>query len=653
MEVTTEDTYEELKAKEELEKRQRAEQANSDADTTPLSSPTGSENADHAVVSGGAAAGAAKWRALFPVHVSRRVPLLVLGVFTVIILVAVAITVKSGAAAPPKNRDSAVLPRSASLPSGGGGGGGCARVDVISRRATGRPNLLVIMTDQQRYDAITGGGASNNYNTVLRTPNIDRIAQTGASFTTALTQCPVCGPARTSLLSGRSIGQTRVLTNNDAEKLRHYTDVQSYDEVLVQMRGYVAEYYGKYHSPLDFMVAYRNNVTYAGAIAKSYQKYLDDVGIHRTARKDLLPGYQIQSLDLRPYRTYPIDTRHNSTPGSARNPDGSELSQPDQYGVSSIPAQHTLTAYIANETLLALDRLGRERIATGQPFSLTCSFHAPHAPMTPSEPYASMFAWKDMVPPSSINDTLRDSAYTKARSHGKVLKQYSDPDLVRYMMMSYYALVAEVDLMVGRILDKLDALGLTNDTLVVFTSDHGEMLGAHGMREKNIFLEESVRIPLRFSFPGYIPAGKVVDDPVSHIDVFATILDYLGVEQVDGLSDGKSLRRLVEDLVPVEGSGSSEEYVVSEWSYSAHSPNFMVRTKRWKLFLPLLDNSTVINSLYDLESDPYEYNNLLGNFPGRFVYYQEAEKLKAMLIEWLISVNSTHVDDLRMRNVTI
>jgi arylsulfatase A-like enzyme len=213
------------------------------------------------------------------------------------------------------------------------------------------------------------------------------------------------------------------------------------------------------------------------------------------------------------------------------------------------------------------------------------------------------------------------------------------------MISNYYGLIREVDDWVGALLDKLDELGLTENTLVVFMSDHGEMLGAHGMREKNIFYEESLRVPLMIRFPGRIAAGVEVDEPVSLVDVYATILDYLEVEA--GPCDGKTLRRFIEPHERAE-----EPFACAEWHWRKDTePNVMVRTDRWKLFIPNTPTSTVLDALYDLDQDPHEVNNLLGTNPDAPSYAEQAEHLKGLMLSWLEEVNYPHIDGVRAREL--
>jgi arylsulfatase A-like enzyme len=214
------------------------------------------------------------------------------------------------------------------------------------------------------------------------------------------------------------------------------------------------------------------------------------------------------------------------------------------------------------------------------------------------------------------------------------------------MIANYYGLIKEIDDWVGKILDKLESLHLANNTLVIFTSDHGEMLGAHGMREKNIFLEESVRVPLLMRFPGRIKPGTVVEEPVSHRDVYATINDYLGMGNHS--SDGSPLRPLIENRTSMD-----EAFAISEWNWpNAMWSNLMVRTQDWKLMMPFDPNSKYPNALFNLKNDPGEMENLIGSNPDRGQYGEQAENLRHHLLGWCETIKSPHIDGIKARALT-
>jgi arylsulfatase A-like enzyme len=300
-----------------------------------------------------------------------------------------------------------------------------------------------------------------------------------------------------------------------------------------------------------------------------------------------------------------------------------------------VPPEYTMTAWTAKEGLEALERL------KGGPFTLTISISPPHPPMVVAKPYYGMYPPEAMPTPAAIDDPRTNSPYRRKA----IDPAYRDPKLVRYMLSNYYGLVTEVDDWVGRILHRLDELGLAGNTLVVFTSDHGEMLGEHGMYSKMVFYDGSVRIPLLMRLPGTIPARTVVSTPVSHRDLYATILDYCG--QAGPPSEGTSLRGLIEGKESGQG-----RFAVSEWNSTA-LPGFMVCDGRWKLLFGRTAEATSLDALYDLASDPHEVNNLIGCNPDWERHRNEAERLKGLLVSWLEEVKSPRLESVKARQIKL
>jgi len=186
-------------------------------------------------------------------------------------------------------------------------------------------------------------------------------------------------------------------------------------------------------------------------------------------------------------------------------------------------------------------------------------------------------------------------------------------------------MIKEVDDLIGEILDKLDELGLADNTLVVFVSDHGEMLGDHGMHSKMIFYEGSVHVPFLMRFPGRIKPGTVVEEPVSTMDVFPTILEYLGMTIPP--TDGVNLRRLI------EGRGKGHDVV--SYSLGRGSPNYMIRSGNLKLMMSQVPDSNAFDALYDLKADPLEMRNLVVSPVSPEKDRAQAEMMKQRLVQWL------------------
>jgi arylsulfatase A-like enzyme len=302
------------------------------------------------------------------------------------------------------------------------------------------------------------------------------------------------------------------------------------------------------------------------------------------------------------------------------------------------PPETTLTAFTGAETIAALERAAR----SGKSFSVTGSFCPPHPPMVAPEPYYSKFPAENLPVPASINDPMIDSPYRSRALKPEESALYRNPRNVQQMKQIYYGMVAEIDDWIGRILARLEELGVASNTLIVFTSDHGEMLGDHGLHSKTIFYEGSAHVPLIMWMPGKIPAGTRVTEPVGHYDLFPTILDYLGMPAAK--SDGQSLRPLIEGR---PGRG----FAVSEWAAN-NRPTVMIRDSRYKLITSHRPNDPGSDALYDLVADPEEMSNLIGaQAKDREAGLAVARDLKAKLEAWFERIGSPRLAGLRQHQL--
>lgn len=509
-----------------------------------------------------------------------------------------------------------------------------------------RPNLLFIMTDQQRFDAL---GAAGNF-PFLQTPNLDRLAAEGVYFTHAYTQCAVSAPARTTLLTGQTVWNHQMLTNERVKwepSSYGFTENLTFDQELAR-EGYYIEHHGKLHTPVKLAEGYVNYTKYktkngvqtldVDTPLAEYKKYIHE-------KYGDMPYGEFDQYDKSygmPYTPDPIDRRYGM-PGRTDEKDAPgkrKFSQPDEHGLLHIPAEDSYTAFQSHRAIEAIKR----GVKSGKPFSVTCSYHFPHAPMLVTEPYYSMYPVDAMPVPASILDDMTDSPYEDANGRS-LLPQYQDPDKIRYMMSSYFGLVTEIDHWVGELLATLEREGVADNTMVIFLSDHGEMLGSHGLREKNVFFEESARVPYIIKFPGRI-APQRIDSYVSTIDTYATILDYLGVKSTQK-NDSESLRGIIEGTDTQRG-----ECVVTEWLYRGPTqPNYMVVKDGWKLYVPYTPDSKVMNVMHNLNEDPYEMINLLSGEPSAETL-AKAEELRTELVKWLEKHNTEHAEGVKMRKLS-
>ncbi len=504
-------------------------------------------------------------------------------------------------------------------------------VGAIATAADRPINLLFIMTDQQRWDAMSCAG-----NPVIKTPNLDALAAQGARFTKFYSSCPVCVPARTVILTGHALESNHVWSNANVDTAEFPADLFSFDQFLLRA-GYHGEYYGKWHAPYRLTADYTRPVRWLNGKNKppGSQADMSDSDAYREyVRKNVpprpaQPGQLLQKNGVWPYTPIPLDENYGKA-------NAGKASQAEAYGRLEIPAEHSSAAYTAKEGLEALERL------KDGPFTLTLSLDPPHPPMMVSEPFYSLYP-PDRIPvPPSLADPRTNSPYAdRTKSSNDAL--YRDPQNIRQMTSIYYGMISEVDQWVGKILRRLDELGLAQNTLVIFTSDHGEELGDHGMHGKFVFYEGSVHIPLLMRLPGVIPAKTVVNAPASQLDLFGTILDYLG--QPARPTEGRSLRPLIEG----KESGAAR-VAVSEWP-AAQLPGFMVTDGRWKLLFGRNATNKSLDALYDLQTDPHELNNLIGRNPDREQHRAEATRMKGLLVEWLERVKSPLLSTVQDRPV--
>ena len=497
------------------------------------------------------------------------------------------------------------------------------------------PNILVIITDQQAWDAAGYAG-----NKTIKTPNLDRLAKESVNFSNAVTPTAVCVPARTSILTGMLNETTTIRKNRDVETNDCY--YPTFDEILSK-RGYRNEYYGKFHAPEHMARVYKNppveGMTGTDPIIHWEPLYVDYVK-ENVKERPLKKGELYETTfygGTIPYKLDPTDSYYEDVhSGNIPQKSGlKKLSQSVVHGVLDLPAEYTISAVQGRQTLEALDRLKNEQ------FVLTSSFHCPHVPITPSEPYASMYKARKMPTASTLKDTRYNSPYAP----GKIYEPYNEKKKVQYMVANYYAFVTEIDDWVGKILNKLDALNLTENTLVVFVSDHGEMLGAHGMRGKFNFYEESVRVPFLIRYPNKIKAGQTITNPVSTLNIFPTVLDYAGLKNIP--TDGYSLKGVMEGT-----EKPKYDFAVSEWTWeNKNVPSIMIRSEKWKLMTTHRKGGTNVEVLYDLKNDPTEMNNLLGSNPERFKHKETAEAMRTKLVNYLKDVNSPLVSGIQNRKL--
>jgi arylsulfatase A-like enzyme len=434
-----------------------------------------------------------------------------------------------------------------------------------------RPNLLLILADQHRFDCVGVNG-----HPLLRTPALDRLAREGVNFTHAFTPIPVCAPARTSLLTGAWPAAHGNIANAGTEVVPPC--VLTLPTVNGQLRdaGYYIAHVGKWQ-----VLPHEGPQTYGCHDFVPQSRYTE----WRAA----------QGLPPRP-----------STNGYFGETD------------PGITADQSALAWGADQTIALL----RGAAQSDRPFFIRWDPSEPHLPNIVPEPYASQYPPSAVMPWPSFPDSLDGKPYIQRKQRRTWGIEHWSWDDWAPVVGRYLGEVALLDSQVGRILATLDALGLSADTLVVYSSDHGDLCGAHGMIDKHyVMYDDLLRVPLLVRWPGVLPAGETCSAFISSaLDIAYTLCAAAGIAAPPTFSG----RNLVEEMARPSRQDIFAAYYGNQMGLFSQR---MVRDGRWKLVW----NATAEDELYDLDSDPTELNNLAAA-PG---CAEEQRRLRLRLHDWM------------------
>lgn len=441
------------------------------------------------------------------------------------------------------------------------------------------PNILWICTDQQRADTIGAFG-----NPVIRTPNLDALCRAGVSFDRAYCQNPLCSPSRASFLTGRYPRTTGVRQNGQS----HFPDTETLvTKLLSDEADYHAGLVGKLHLSaaggrveprpadgyVDFRWSHESQQHPETRFADHYDRWL--------RRK----GVVYENL---------YDRHGDVFPG--------------------LPEEYHHTTWAVDE---AVDFI---RSAPG-PWLLSLNLYDPHPPFDPPADYFEPHPHGELPGPKYREGELEGKPLPQQIDHcgarGGANKAMSFADMSpakrKEAIGAYYGMVELLDRHIGRLLDALESSGQRDDTLVIFMSDHGEMLGDHGIFFKGpYFYEELVRVPLIVSWPGVLSGGRRSDALVELVDIAPTLCEAAGVEIPPGMQ-GRSLWPLLRGERDDHRDSVYCEYYNTHTRYEG-KPVYatMIRTNRHKL---VRYHGTEWGELYDLERDPEEFDNIYDRAP--------------------------------------
>jgi len=437
-----------------------------------------------------------------------------------------------------------------------------------------RPNFVLIQSDQHRFDCVGVNGASRP-----RTPNMDRMAAEGVNFSHAFCPIPLCVPARNTMLTGQWPTGHLCIANWDTEAPRPPADDLPVFSRVLHDAGYRLGYVGKWHvhqhkDPTDY----------------GFDEYVPESAYARWREEQGIP---------------PVPTAN------------SWLGEPDPH---IIPEQSAM-AFGADHAIRMIEEAADKRL----PFFVRWDPSEPHLPCRPPEPYASMYPPDEIPPWPSFGDRFEGKPYAQAQQlrtwhlDGWTWEQWAP------VVSRYFGEISLLDAQVGRIIDAVDRLGLGPDTLIVYTVDHGDMCGAHGMIDKHFIMYDDVmRVPMIARWPGVIPAGRTCDDfVINSLDLPGTFLELAGLP-VPATFRGEGLVPLLRD----EGTNGREDvFGMYHGNQFGLFSQRMVRDRRWKYVW----NATAEDELYDLETDPAELRNLATD-PA---CAGELARLRRRLVAWM------------------
>lgn len=486
-------------------------------------------------------------------------------------------------------------------------------------------NILFIMCDQLRWDYLSCYGHAT-----LQTPNIDSLAQRGVRFDNAYCQAPLCGPSRASFYGSRYLSSHGVMGNNDPSRVDELTLAD-----YLRPSGYRSALVGKAHHR-----KHRDSLLALGADPESeLVRNAASGGFEPFELHDgLLPGKQRNGYsDYLRRQGYDGDNPWLDCANSGEDSDGNIRSGwrlRNSIYPARVAEQHSETTWTTDRAIAFLEQQEGDR-----PWCLHLSYIKPHWPLIAPAPYHDLYQAKDVQPVLRSDTELHDPHPVYAAfAQQEYSESFARSDVRERVLPVYMGLVRQIDDQLGRLFEYLRQTDRFDNTMIVFTSDHGEYLGDHWLGEKDLFHEPSVRIPLIVVNPNSTAdetRGSACDEMVEAIDLLPTFVEYAGAGICHERVEGRSLMPLLRSNRAPAGW---RRYAVSEIDYSERgvrelldlSPYdcraTMIRAHRWKY----IHHQRFRPQLFDLDKDPGELVDL-GESPA---HESVRLRMQQLLIDW-------------------
>ena len=490
-------------------------------------------------------------------------------------------------------------------------------------------NILFIMCDQLRWDYLSCYGHPH-----LQTPNIDKLAEKGVMFDRAYVQSPLCCPSRASFYTGRYMS-SHGASVNFASLRPDELGIGDYLKPLGVQTGLA----GKTHSFPDREGMARLGIELDSPLGQhvaniGFEPFWRDDGLHPNPQRSENIAYNKYLRE----NGYEGQNPWNRFANGAIDENGDWLNgwflKAGNYP-ADIEEIHSESPYTTRRGMEFIDKAG------DNPWCLHLSYIKPHWPYIAPPPYDNMYDESHFLNLVATEDEMDEPhPIFEAFTQTQVSRTFQRPEARVAVMKAYMGLIKQIDDQIGELMAFLEARKLIDNTLIVFTSDHGDYLGDHWMGEKSWFHEPSVRVPLIVVDPSSdadVTRGTRCDEFVAAIDLVPTFIDYLGGEIPTHRLEGESIRPLLQSTTPPP---DWRTYVVSETDFADRGVKYildiphnecnavMICDKRWKYIH--IDNYRPI--LYDLENDPNEMNDLGADEGNTAVIQQMQQRLITFLL---------------------
>ncbi|MEO4041812.1 sulfatase-like hydrolase/transferase [Hoeflea sp. CAU 1731] len=492
-----------------------------------------------------------------------------------------------------------------------------------------RPNVLWIMADQLRFDYLSCFGHPH-----LQTPHIDALAARGVRFTNAYVQSPVCGPSRMSAYTGRYVRSHGSTWNGMPLRVGEPTLGDHLREagaraVLVGKTHMAADAEGMAWLGIDPSSEIGVRVSECG-----FEPFERDDGLHPDSPRQHWSKYDDYLVE----HGFSSKNPWGEFANSGKDADGDLLSAwllKNSRLPANVPEEHSETAYMTNR---AMDFM-KEAEEDGRPWMCHLSYIKPHWPYIVPAPYHDMYGEEHIVSPIR-SEAERETEHPLLRAYhqARVCRSFSRDYVRECVIPAYMGLIKQLDDNLGRLFAWMDEQGLSENTIIAFTSDHGDYMGDHWMGDKDFYHEVAVKVPLIIADPrpeADASRGSVKDELVEMIDLAPTFMNALGCRAKPHVIEGRDLTPLLHGV-----DGFSRKYAISEHDYhwsdmarilgvpqeDAHT--IMIFDGRWKYvrcegFRPIL---------FDLATDPDEVTDLGDSQTPEHIGVRR--RMEAALLEW-------------------